>query len=351
MTAASHAAGSEYGIEHGTGGSSDASRDSVVVTVGPSGVDHYFDVETWPQHGDKAMLSGHRLEYGGMIANSASVLGALGAPTRHLERIPVEGSKGVLDSLREHGVDTGLVQLSPTAALSTAYVIRAQGERTIFIDVDGREVPEVTPEVREALFGATIILSSPAELRDAALLDAVLDAVRGGTRLALDVEHCGLENLQADRALIEEATWVCTNPEALEVLGLRPEASPAGQEILVTEGSRGSTIYCDGVATSIAPVVVDAVDTTGCSDTYFASYLFCRLRDKNIAASGAFAALAAAQAATKVGPRTGAVSLAALDEFAEQMGSQAVSDVRGDHRRGDHSRSDNGHSSDRREQP
>lgn len=303
--------------------------DAVVVTVGPSGVDHYFDVDAWPVHGDKAMLRGHRLEYGGMIANSASVLGALGATVRHLERIPVEGSDGVLGSLRKHGVDTGLVQLSPMAALSTAYVIRAGGERTILIDVDGREAPEITDEVREALAGATIILSSPAELVDPKLRAAVLDAVHGGARLALDVEHCGLENLDADRALAAEASWVCTNPEALGVLGIDPAAAPAGQEILVTEGSRGSTIHRDGVSTSIAPVTVDAVDTTGCSDTYFASYLFCRLRGDETAEAGAFAALAAARAATVMGPRGGAVGLDALATFAERAGGSDAEPAQG----------------------
>lgn len=293
--------------------------DATVVTVGPSGVDYCYDVDAWPEHGDKAMLGNRRLEYGGMIANSACVLGALGVATRHLERIPAAGADGVLDSLRVHGVDTGLVQLSPTAALSTAYVIRAGAERTIFIDVDGREAVEVTEEVRAALAAATVILSSPAELRDDALRGAVLDAVRGGARLALDVEHCGLENLDEDRALVAEASWVCTNPEALGVLGLDPAEAPSGQEILVTEGSRGSTIHRDGVARPVAAVQVEAVDTTGCSDTYFANYLFCRLRGDGIVEAGAFAALAAAQAATRVGPRTGAVGLEELRTFAERM--------------------------------
>lgn len=290
--------------------------DATVLTVGPSGVDHCYDVDAWPVHGDKAMLSGHRIEYGGMIANSASVLGALGAPVRHLERIPVAGSEGVLASLQQHGVDTSLVQLSPTAALSTCYVIRAEGERTIFIDVEGREAVEVTAEVRAALRGAAVILSSPAELRDPALRAAVLAAVDEGARLALDVEHCNLDDLDADRELVAAAAWACTNPEVLHLLGLRPEHAPAGQELLVTEGSRGSTIHRDGVATPVAAVRVEAVDTTGCSDTYFASYLFARLRGDGIAEAGAFAALAAAHAATGMGARSGAVGLDALQTFA-----------------------------------
>lgn len=286
-----------------------------VVTVGPSGIDHYYEADVWPAHGDKAMLNGHALHYGGMTANGACVLAALSARVRHVERLPENEREGALASLREHGVDTGLIQLSPTAGITVAYVIRVGGERTILIDVGEREPLVVNDEIRRALREADAISAGPAELRHPELREAVFAAVDAGVPLAVDVESCGLDHLELDLETVRRATWICAGRAALAALGLGEEDFSAEQELLLTAGAEGSTIVHRGERVRVPAVRVEAVDTTGCSDTYFASYLFGRLTGASPLASGTLASRAAARAATGMGPRYGAAPLAEIEAF------------------------------------
>ncbi|HTI57397.1 PfkB family carbohydrate kinase [Mucilaginibacter sp.] len=78
------------------------------------------------------------------------------------------------------------------------------------------------------------------------------------------------------------------------------------KEIVITNGSMGSTIYSDGVFYNIPayrPEVVE--DATGCGDTYMAGYLYCRTKGMDIQQSGEFAAAMASLKMESPGPFTG----------------------------------------------
>jgi sugar/nucleoside kinase (ribokinase family) len=79
------------------------------------------------------------------------------------------------------------------------------------------------------------------------------------------------------------------------------------REVVVTLGSKGSVIYCDG-AFSIIPAYVpttSVVDATGCGDTYMAGYLYQRVRGASIREAGNFAAAMATLKIEGSGPFTG----------------------------------------------
>jgi len=78
------------------------------------------------------------------------------------------------------------------------------------------------------------------------------------------------------------------------------------KEIVVTNGSLGSTIYNDGTLYDIPafrPKVV--VDATGCGDTYMGGYLYQRVKGKGIQESGEFAAAIASLKMESPGPFRG----------------------------------------------
>ena len=78
------------------------------------------------------------------------------------------------------------------------------------------------------------------------------------------------------------------------------------KEVVVTNGSMGSTIYCDGVFYNIPayrPKVI--VDATGCGDTYMGGYLYQRVKEKGIQESGEFAAAIASLKMESPGPFRG----------------------------------------------
>jgi sugar/nucleoside kinase (ribokinase family) len=78
------------------------------------------------------------------------------------------------------------------------------------------------------------------------------------------------------------------------------------QEAVITNGSRGSFIYSDGIFYTIPayrPKIT--VDATGCGDTYMAGYLYRRMKGEGIQESGEFAAAMASLKMESPGPFTG----------------------------------------------
>ena len=77
-------------------------------------------------------------------------------------------------------------------------------------------------------------------------------------------------------------------------------------EVIITLGSKGSVIYCDGIFYDIpAYTPVSVVDGTGCGDTYMAGYLFKRQRGCKLQEAGEFAAAMATRKIESSGPFTG----------------------------------------------
>ncbi|MBT8401995.1 MAG: hypothetical protein KJO98_16085 [Rhodothermia bacterium] len=77
------------------------------------------------------------------------------------------------------------------------------------------------------------------------------------------------------------------------------------QEIVVTMGSAGSLVMVDGRFLRIPSYYVGPLlDTTGCGDTYFATYLSARLQNEDPEWAGRLAAVAAALKATRRGGPT-----------------------------------------------
>ena len=73
-------------------------------------------------------------------------------------------------------------------------------------------------------------------------------------------------------------------------------------EMVITNGSRGSRIISDGEIRIDAVECEEAVDTTGCGDTYMAAYISYKLQNKSIRQCGEFASLIASIKLKNNGP-------------------------------------------------
>ena len=107
--------------------------------------------------------------------------------------------------------------------------------------------------------------------------------------------------LKADEAEME----VLTGENSVEK-GALILADWGVKEIVITNGSMGSTIYYDGIFNNIPafrPEIVE--DATGCGDTYMAGYLYCRSKRMDIQQSGEFAAAMASLKMESPGPFSG----------------------------------------------
>jgi len=78
------------------------------------------------------------------------------------------------------------------------------------------------------------------------------------------------------------------------------------KEVVITDGSKGSTIYSDGVFYDIPAYQPQiAVDATGCGDTYMAGYLYQKVKGETLPEAGKFAAAMAGLKTASTGPFNG----------------------------------------------
>jgi sugar/nucleoside kinase (ribokinase family) len=78
------------------------------------------------------------------------------------------------------------------------------------------------------------------------------------------------------------------------------------KEVVITNGSMGSTIYSNGVFYAIPAYMPQTiVDATGCGDTYMAGYLYQRIKGAGLRDAGQFAAAMAGLKTIYPGPFTG----------------------------------------------
>lgn len=88
--------------------------------------------------------------------------------------------------------------------------------------------------------------------------------------------------------------------------GVKKLADLGVKEIIVTNGSKGSLIYCDNEFYQIpafAPKII--LDATGCGDTYMAGYLYSKIKGMNPVNCGRFAAAMASLKMEQYGAFTG----------------------------------------------
>ncbi len=88
--------------------------------------------------------------------------------------------------------------------------------------------------------------------------------------------------------------------------GARALAEWGAKEVIITLGSKGSVVYCEGVFYTIPAFrPLKVTDATGCGDTYMAGYLYRRLKGASIQQAGEFGAAMATLKLETSGPFTG----------------------------------------------
>jgi len=110
-----------------------------------------------------------------------------------------------------------------------------------------------------------------------------------------------IHTLKADQAELRALT---KRKNVLE--GARLLAKWGVKEVVITNGSKGSIVYYDGIFYIIpAYQPTKVIDATGCGDTYMAGYLFKRLKGAGVQQSGEFAAAMATIKMESSGPFMG----------------------------------------------
>ncbi len=122
---------------------------------------------------------------------------------------------------------------------------------------------------------------------------------------------CGF-GLDEHLSAIQEADTVLLSEPEFETLTGKAEAQPGAdalfasgaKAIVLTQGSRGASLFLPGRVVSSPAANATVVDTTGAGDAFAGAYLFAELRGNAPEARLAFASRCAAFACARVGARS-----------------------------------------------
>jgi sulfofructose kinase len=299
-------------------------RSGRVLCVGHAAHDSVYRIESFPARPTKVPALALDRSIGGMAANAACAISALGGRAIYWGPLGDDQTAALIRAeFAQAGVDaSGAIRVVGAQSSQSAIIVDATGERLI-ISQRGTAL--------EA--GAQDLVARPIEA-DVVLVDvrwnagAELAARRGrslGLPVVLDGEMGNAALLRrlvplADHLIFSEpgfAEWI-GRPVAMEAVADDLAALVAAGATLaaVTHGERGVVFCIRGRCGHLAAVPVKAVETLGAGDVFHGAYSLALAEGSSLEAALRFAAAAAALKCSRSGGRAGLPHRAEVDALA-----------------------------------
>ena len=247
-----------------------------VVCAGIGVLDQVWELPVLPVAPGKYIATGLRVVGGGMAANAAVAIAALGGQAAWCGRLGADAAGAtLLAALRRHGVDTRGVTIAEDARSPTsAVLLDGEGERILAV-FPGAGLPEEAPVPPELLDGAGAVLADPRWIGGAERLFAQA-ALRGLPRIfdADIAPRAALHRLarQAEHVIFSERGLAAFCGHADAQAGLAEAAAMLPGQVAVTLGAQGSLWWREGRPVHLGAPRVQARDTTGCGDVFHGAY-------------------------------------------------------------------------------
>lgn len=293
-----------------------------VAVIGSMNADYTVVTERLPQPGETVDAGPLRILPGGKSGNQAAAAARLGARVRLFGAVGDDANADfLLGRLNDAGVDTTRVRHVPGASGTTVITVDAHGENTIVYSPgsNAHVTVEYVEESSETLTGPDVAVLG-------LCLESPIETVTAAARLCHDAGKTVLLNNSPFRAklpdqLVQATDVLLVNEHEMALMldleepgggkwaafdwqealaGMRRLGFPSA---IVTLGGEGSVVLdaASGVASHIAPVPVDAVDTTGCGDAFMGTVLAGLAAGLGLRESAQVASYVSAYAATGSG--------------------------------------------------
>ena len=295
-----------------------ASADEAIAVVGSMNADYTVTTERLPKPGETVNAGPLRVLPGGKSGNQAASAARIGARVRLLGAVGRDANaEFLLGKLKDAGVDVSDVLHVPGPSGTTVITVDANGENTIVYSPGSNAKVDV-----DYIHDHASVITGSAVL--GLCLESPLPAVIESARIA---HETGVKVLVNDSAFIpERPAELIANSDILlvnehemsQLLGLdEPEdgdwdgmdwTSVAAslhdfgyQQAVITLGGDGSVVIDGETVDRISPVRVEAVDTTGCGDSFMGTILAGLASGLTLGRSAQVASYVSAYAATGSG--------------------------------------------------
>jgi ribokinase len=302
--------------------------------VGSSNVDLVTYVERMPVWGETIAAPRFEMSHGGKGANQAVAAAKLGASVVMVSKVGDDMlGEGVLRNFEDAGVSTRHVECVPGRSTGTATIlVNASGDNCILIvkGANGELTPADVEAARDDLKACDLILLQlevPLETVYAALAFGKAHGVKTALNPApaardLDMDKVRLASfLTPNETELAILTGMPTETEDEIAAAAKSLLANGLETVIVTLGARGSLLATAGGLKRIAPVKVQAIDSTGAGDAFIGS--FARYYAAGLGVEEALhrATLYAADSVTKRGAQKSFATEAEFEAFCGQLGT------------------------------
>ena len=301
--------------------------------VGSSNVDLVTYVDRMPVWGETIAAPRFEMSHGGKGANQAVAAAKLGADVVMVSKVGDDMlGDGVLQNFERTGVDARHVERVNGQSTGTATIlVDKSGDNCILIvkGANGDLTPEDVERAGDDLKTCDLILTQ-LEVPLETVYATLAFGKRHGVKTVLNPAPA-VRDLDMERA--RDASFLMPNETELAILTRLPVESEAEvaaaahslvgrgfEAVIVTLGARGALIATPEGARRIAPVKVEAIDTTGAGDAFIGSFARYLAAGLSLDAALAQASRYAAFSVTRRGAQKSFATEAEFEAFCAKLG-------------------------------
>jgi ribokinase len=247
--------------------------DKYVVGLGQHAIDEYYDLDQYPESGNKTLIFNRNEFIGGMVLNVLSNLSVYGVKTFYIDRLPtVDLEPTLYDELNRYKINYDFsVQLKVKS--NRCLIMNHGSERTIFIHEEQKPNLFLSKEQINLISNATYFYTLLGDILQIENIDAVLPDVINN--IVLDIESLSELNQQIIQILAKAKVIFLNEFGCVDFKTHFGVLKPLheNQIIVVTKGSEGATLYHQDQQYNVSANKVDVKDTTGAGDLFNALVL------------------------------------------------------------------------------
>jgi len=299
-----------------------------VAAIGHVTADEYYQCLQGIVVGDKFFVRYLETLPGGMVANAACVLGAMGTPTYFFSLLGEDKyTRTLLDSFHPCNVHLDYTDVLPSYEnFRTAILLQPDGkERTIMLYEVNKPVLLLDDAKIERLKQAGFVYSLISDLKTLPNYRTLLTEMKmAGVRFMFDAECSTFTSYDSpeDKFFFDLADILSFNDEAIIKFCGGTDESPVDRFVrgtykivLITRGARGCTVVSSAGRFDVPCFPVHVVDTTGAGDTFNAAFLHAYLQKMSLRDCAYYATAAANRCVQAYGARSGASSEAEVLQY------------------------------------
>jgi ribokinase len=297
-----------------------------IVVVGSSNTDLLTKVDRLPKLGETMIGKHFHVGFGGKGANQAVMAAKLQANVTMVTKLGNDiFGKETLNNFKNYNINTDFVYFCDVSSGVAPIFVDDKGNNFIVI-VPGANWELSIDDVHKAedIIVKADILICQLEIPVETTLEALRIAFnKGATTILNPAPAMELsEEIYKYVSVIapnEIEASMLTNIDIDSVDDARKAATSLNKKgaknVIITLGSRGVLTYSEGNFNVIAPIKVNAIDTTGAGDAFIGAFAYFYAKSKNILESAKFANIAAGLSVTKLGTQTSFPELSDIEKI------------------------------------